>query len=93
MTKTLVASLVAATLVVGSTPADARKRYYHRGAYSHEVRCKRHGGTTGAIIGGAAGGLLGREVIGGTGGTLVGIAGGALGGRAIERSHKARHCR
>lgn len=51
--------------------------------------CKRDNGTTGLIIGGAAGALLGREIDGGrnrTLGTILGAAGGALLGREIDRS-------
>ncbi len=50
--------------------------------------CRRGNGTTGLIIGGAVGALLGRELVGGrnrTLGTLAGAAGGALLGRAIDR--------
>lgn len=50
--------------------------------------CKRDNGTTGLIIGAAAGALLGRELDGGrsrTLGTILGGAGGALLGREIDR--------
>ena len=50
--------------------------------------CRRDNGTTGLIIGGAAGALLGRELDGGrsrTLGTIVGGAAGALLGREIDR--------
>ena len=50
--------------------------------------CRRDNGTTGLIIGGAVGALVGRELDGGrdrTVGTIVGAAGGALLGRAIDR--------
>lgn len=50
--------------------------------------CKRKNGTTGLIIGAAAGALLGRELDGGrsrTVGTILGGAGGALLGREIDR--------
>ena len=50
--------------------------------------CRRDNGTTGLIIGGAAGALLGRELDGGrsrTLGTIIGAAGGALLGREIDR--------
>lgn len=50
--------------------------------------CKRDNGTTGLIIGGAVGALLGRELDGGrdrTTGTVLGAAGGALLGREIDR--------
>lgn len=49
--------------------------------------CRRDNGTTGLIIGGAVGALLGRELDGGhdrTVGTILGGAGGALIGRAID---------
>lgn len=50
--------------------------------------CRRSDGTTGLIIGAAAGGLLGNTLVRGDSqvlGTLVGAAGGAFAGRAIER--------
>lgn len=50
--------------------------------------CRRGNGTTGLIIGGAVGALLGREIDGGrdrTLGTVIGAAGGTLLGRAIDR--------
>ena len=49
--------------------------------------CRKKDGTTGLIIGGAAGALLGREVDGGrdrTVGTILGAAAGALLGREID---------
>lgn len=50
--------------------------------------CRRPDGTTGLIVGGAAGGVLGNVIDGGrrrTAGTLIGGALGALLGREIER--------
>ncbi len=50
--------------------------------------CRRSNGTTGLIIGGAAGALLGREVDSRGDrslGTILGAAGGALLGREVER--------
>lgn len=52
-------------------------------------RCHRDDGTTGLLIGGAAGALLGRTIDTGrdrTAGTVLGAAGGALLGRHIDRS-------
>ena len=49
--------------------------------------CRKQNGTTGLIIGGAAGALLGREVDGGrsrTLGTVLGAAAGALIGREVD---------
>lgn len=53
-----------------------------------QYHCKRSNGTTGLVIGAAAGALVGRQLDGGrdhTTGTIVGAAGGALLGREIER--------
>ncbi|HWW63848.1 MAG TPA: glycine zipper 2TM domain-containing protein [Sphingomonadaceae bacterium] len=47
--------------------------------------CKRNDGTTGLVIGGVAGGLLGNAIGGDTLGTLLGAGGGALLGREIDR--------
>ena len=50
--------------------------------------CRKRDGTTGLIIGGAVGALLGREIDGGYNratGTILGGAAGALLGRSIER--------
>lgn len=52
--------------------------------------CRRGDGTTGLIVGGVAGALLGREVAGSRGdrtvGAILGAAGGALLGRAIDQN-------
>lgn len=50
--------------------------------------CKRDDGTTGLVIGGVVGGLVGNEIAGRgdrTLGTILGAAGGAILGRAIDR--------
>lgn len=55
----------------------------------YHYRCRRNG-TTGAIVGAIAGGLLGNGIAGDgdrTLGAIVGGAAGALAGRAIERSN------
>ncbi|HKX22008.1 MAG TPA: glycine zipper 2TM domain-containing protein [Rhizorhapis sp.] len=57
--------------------------------------CKRSDGTTGLIVGAAAGGILGNVIDGGrhrTGGTLIGGALGALLGRSVEQNSDIR-CR
>jgi hypothetical protein len=75
--------------------------YYNQGSYGEPVYrntrvwrgndgrtyCRKSNGTTGLIIGGAAGALLGREVDGGrdrTLGTILGAAAGALIGREVD---------
>lgn len=51
--------------------------------------CRRNDGTTGLLIGGAVGGLIGNGIAGNgdrTLGTILGVTGGALLGREIDRS-------
>ena len=79
-------------------------RYYREGRHAHERRlgrrdrvyrgqdgryyCRRPDGTTGLIVGGIAGGVLGNIIAPGgseTLGTILGAGAGALAGRAIER--------
>jgi len=58
--------------------------------------CRRNDGTTGLIVGGVAGGVLGNVIApGGSGllGTVLGAAGGALAGRAVDRSSNDTRCR
>lgn len=57
--------------------------------------CKKKNGTTGLIVGGAAGALLGRSIAGrgdNAIGTILGAAGGALLGRSVQRNSSSR-CR
>ena len=58
--------------------------------------CKRSDGTTGLIVGGAAGGVLGNVIDGGrsrTVGTLLGAAVGALAGKAVDQQNSQVRCR
>jgi len=58
--------------------------------------CKRNDGTTGLIVGGAAGGILGNVIDGGHSrivGTLLGGAAGALAGKAIDQNNSQVRCR
>ena len=84
------AATVALPATVIPTAADARHRYHHY--YSRSYRtCHRHSGTTGAIVGGGAGALVGHAVTGhGLAGPIIGGVGGALLGRHIER-HNSRY--
>ena len=63
---------------------------YVRGRYGNRYyNGRRCSGSTGTLVGGAAGALLGREVAGRgdrTVGTILGAAVGALTGRAIDKS-------
>lgn len=65
-------------------------RYHDDRRYSRRSNC-RSGGTTGLLLGGAAGALLGRAVDTRgerTTGTILGAGAGALLGREVERSRK-----
>ena len=58
--------------------------------------CKRSDGTTGLIVGGAAGGVLGNVIDGGHSrvvGTLLGGAVGALAGKSIDQNNSQVRCR
>jgi outer membrane lipoprotein SlyB len=79
--------------------ADAQRYYARDGrtyyAAPQSYRCRRGNGTTGLIVGGAAGALLGRSLDGGRNrmlGTVLGAAGGALIGREVQRSRQSRRC-
>lgn len=90
-------AMVAPTLAV-STPAEAR-RHHHREWDGRDGRryCTRNNGTTGLIVGGIGGALLGRTIDtrgDRTVGTLGGAALGALAGREIDRGGSSgRRCR
>lgn len=80
-------------------------RYYTRSGYYNgptwrgrdgRQYCRRSDGTTGLIIGGVAGALVGRSIDthgDRAAGTLLGGAIGALLGQGIDKDHSARRCR
>lgn len=103
MRKLMMALAVAGTTVpaaaVIEAPAQAQRYYRDDGrvyrAPARNYGCRRGNGTTGLIVGGAAGALLGRSLDGGrnnTLGTVLGAAGGALLGREVQRSRQTRRC-
>lgn len=67
-----------------------RDDHVYRG---HDGRyyCRRNDGTTGLVVGGIGGALIGNAVGGSTLGTLLGAAGGAALGHSIDRGRV--HCR
>ena len=98
------AMAIPASLALPVDTAEAQSRYYRDGYYygptwrgrDGRLYCRRSNGTTGLIIGGAAGARIGREIDGGrsrTAGTIIGAAAGALIGREIQRSSSRRRCR
>ena len=102
------AMAVPATFAVPADSAQAQRYsgYYDSNGYytgptwrgrNGRYYCRRSNGTTGLIVGGAAGALIGRSLDGGrnhTTGTVLGAVAGALAGRAIQRnSDSGRRCR
>ena len=106
MLKTTLALTLATAMVLPVTVATAeakQQRYsttdngiqYWRGN-DGRYRCKKGNGTTGLLIGGAAGALVGRAIDTNgsrTTGTIVGAAAGALLGREVERNRSRARCR
>ena len=93
----LTAAAVAVPTVALPTAADAQRYKYRewRGR-DGRVYCRKSNGTTGLIVGGVGGALLGRTIDtrgDRTIGTLGGAAAGALAGRAIDRGGSERRCR
>jgi hypothetical protein len=99
--RNIVLALSAATLTVPAlpaVPAFAQHATYHgktwRGS-DGRIYCRKPNGTTGLVVGGAAGALAGRAIAGRgsrTTGTILGAALGALLGRHVQRNVVSR-CR
>jgi outer membrane lipoprotein SlyB len=99
MRKFALAFAAASLTLPVAMPAPAQAQGYYQGKTWRDnngrLRCRRQNGTTGLIIGGAAGALAGRALDGGrnrTLGTIGGAAAGALLGREIDKSRGFR-CR
>lgn len=105
MRKTLLA-LAAAGMTITAIPAEARngeRRYYQTDNGIRYWRgddgryyCKKSNGTTGMIIGGAAGALAGRAIDTRgerATGTILGAAAGALLGREVQQNRSKARCR
>lgn len=87
-----VAMPVATVLPATQAQAQTYREYPAYRGRDGRYYCRKRGGTTGALIGGAGGALIG-SAVGGTAATIIGAAGGALAGRAIERGENQRKCR
>jgi uncharacterized protein YcfJ len=85
--------------VIPAAPAFAHDNGYSGKTWRDSqgrLRCKRSNGTTGLIVGGAAGALAGRAIDTRgerTTGTVLGAAAGALLGRNVDRNRGGRRCR
>ena len=98
--RTIMLAVAATTLTVPALPTVASAQTYYNGKVWRDsqgrLRCKRPNGTTGLIVGGAAGALVGRAVDthgSRATGTIVGLAAGALIGREIDRNRRSYRCR
>ena len=96
------AAVAVPAAVVVPTPGavvQAQRSYYNGPVWRDRqgrYRCRRGNGTTGLLIGGAGGALIGHALDGGRNhltGTVVGAVAGALVGREVQRSRQARRCR
>jgi uncharacterized protein YcfJ len=95
----LIYSIAAVALVAPALsyapPAEAKRVYKEWVGKDGRRYCRRTDGTTGLIVGGVAGVLVGRTVDTSgdrTLGTLGGAALGALAGREVERAGSRRKC-
>ncbi len=84
---------VPATMALPTDKAEARKHYRYKEWRGRDGRmyCRKSDGTTGLIIGGAGGALLGRAVDtrgDRTMGTVVGAAAGALLGKEVDSKRR-----
>lgn len=104
LTLAVAAATMAVPVAVTVPVAPAHAQYDRHGNYvgptwrgrDGRVYCRRSNGTTGLIVGGAAGAVIGREIAGRgdrTIGAVIGGAAGALVGREVQRSRSARRCR
>ncbi len=92
---------VPASFVLPASQAEAgvqKKRSAYREWRGRDGRryCRKPNGTTGLVVGGVAGALVGRTIDtrgDRTVGTLLGAAAGAVAGREIERSGSRKRCR
>lgn len=78
-----------------AVPANAathhRHHYYGRTYYRHKV-CRRSPATTGKVVGGVAGAVVGHSLLGhGLLGAAAGAVGGVVAGGAIDRSMTAHY--
>jgi hypothetical protein len=104
LTAALAAATLSAVVPAASFARDGDRGWHRHGRYDdhyrysdrryrgeREYRCRKSGGTTGLLLGGVAGALLGRAVDthgDRATGTVVGAGAGALAGRAIDRNSK-----
>lgn len=92
--RNIVLALSAAAMVapIAITPVDAQTSRRTAHQYRHvSYNCRRGHGTTGLLVGGAGGALIGSAVTHGAAGPIIGGVGGALLGRHIQRHRRCRY--
>ncbi len=90
----LVLAVSALTLTVPALPTAAAA--HDNGYRGYTVYCKKRSGTTGTLVGGAAGAIAGRQIDKNGSratGTILGAALGDLAGRHVERNVIRARCR
>jgi outer membrane lipoprotein SlyB len=91
MTATALAAVTATSFSIPAEARHHRHHYYGRTAYAHRV-CRRSPATTGKVVGGVAGAVVGHSLIGhGLLGTAAGAVGGVVAGGAVDRSMTSRY--
>ena len=92
-----VSMTVPVAVETGYSKAEAqRARYREWRGRDGRYYCRKPNGTTGLVVGGVAGALVGRTIDtrgDRTVGTLLGAAAGAVAGREIDRGSSRRRCR
>lgn len=91
----LAATALVAPAFIAPAPAEAKRVYKEWRGKDGRMYCRRTDGTTGLIVGGIGGALIGRTIDTSgdrTLGTLGGAAAGALLGREIDREGSKRKC-
>lgn len=92
---------IPAAVTIPTTKAEAKSPQRDRSYREWRGRdgrryCRKSDGTTGLVVGGVAGALVGRTIDSRgdrTVGTLLGAAAGAVAGREIERAGSKKRCR
>lgn len=92
-TKAAALAMIAATAI--SVPADARvhhRHHYYSSSRYHYKYCRHSSATTGKVVGGVTGAVVGHSLLGhGLLGTAAGAVGGVVAGGAVDRTMTAPH--
>lgn len=94
MRKTLIVrtALAVAAVTMAAAPLAAEAHQKHRVEVCDTPSAVRRNATTGTIIGGVGGALVGQAIGHNTTGTLIGAGAGAVAGHEIAKSRAKRKC-